>query len=595
MIKNNTINWCLFLLWSTITVTLIYHHSFWGDEVINLIFGIGADSQYGMHGNGHPAVWFLLLKGLYLVFHQVWVLPLASFLVAAVAVWLFIFKAPFGLLFKILFLLSNFALYEYVVMARNYGISMLVMFVLAIVLSQERLKKKWTGPCLFVLCNTNIHSAILAVAYVFGSLVKAVKSREINNRDKKVEIAGASFFTALGLIVCFFTVFPTFDTVASKQAQSFFQWKNFTTLLVLPSTFRDVTYEEYALEKPVGKIAEIDDIYKDKQNTGVEKYLVDDKNCLNEYLGKEHAKVCDEKKIKKSDIIKVKVWNKSLSALSFILIALSFLALYGDLDLFASAVFGFFCLDFFFSFIYWGAYRHQALWLVFMVSLLWVSRNNNKAFSVNITKIRRLGYNAFTVIIALQIWPAASHAYNELFATPNSNAKLFSKLLKGDDDLKNSAIISTNDFLIEALHYYVVNPTFIMSQKQFGIVFPFAISDASTYNFDNVLDSANYIAFCNHVPVLILLSDARDTEHRIAPDKITEETLYRYEYLNFYINTQQVDRLRSQAHKIATFAPSVNEFGFSVYKLSPQDAQPQTSCPSQYIFDRTKFDLEHIH
>lgn len=595
MIKKNHMNICLFLFWNIIVIALIYHHSFWGDEVINLIFGIGADRQYGIHGNGHPAVWFLLLRGLYLIFHQVWVLPLASFLVAATAIWLFIFKSPFGLFFKLLFLLSNFALYEYVVMARNYGISMLVMFVLAIVLSHEPLRKKITGFCLFVLCNTNIHSAILAVAYLAGMVMRAVKVKKIPEVNQTKDLINASVFTILGLVVCFFTIFPTFDTIAGKQSENFLQLSNFKPLFVLPSTFREITYEPYSLDKPVDKFKEIDSIYHDKQNKGVEKYLIDDKNCLNDYLGKEHKDVCIKENISKSVILKIKIWNNFIIAISFILIILSFMSLYGDWDLFVSALVGFFCLDFFFSFIYWGGYRHQALWLVFMTSLIWVSRKENMLFAPKIIKIRRVGYNAFTVLIALQVWPATDHAYNEFFAKPSSNAKIFSKMINGNDELKNSAIISTNDFLIEALHYYVKNPTFLMSQRKFGIVFPFRKDENTEYNLGNVLDLANSIAFCNHVDVLILLSDARDTEHRLSPDQITQSALYRYEYMSFYISPEQLERLRSQAHKIATFGPSMNEFGFSVYKLAVTDAQPQTSCPSASIFDRTKFDLAHIH
>ncbi|MFT9296204.1 MAG: hypothetical protein ABF544_10795, partial [Acetobacter orientalis] len=173
------VEWCLFLIWSLITITVILHHAFWMDEVINLIFAIGADSQYGIHGNGHPAIWFLLLRALYAIFHKVWVLPLASFLVAATAIWLFLFKSPFSLRFKILVLCSNFALYEYVVMARNYGISMLFMFLLAIVATNDKIKNKLTGPCLFLLCNTNIHSVIISFSYLFGLFVGAIKDKSI--------------------------------------------------------------------------------------------------------------------------------------------------------------------------------------------------------------------------------------------------------------------------------------------------------------------------------------------------------------------------------------------------------------------------------
>lgn len=595
MTSKTKVQWCLFLIWSAMTATLIYYHAFWIDEVINLIFGIGADSHYGIHGNGHPAVWFLLLRGLYALFHKVWVLPLASFLVAAIAVWLFIFKSPFSLRFKILFLCSNFALYEYVVMARNYGISMLFMFVLAIVATNKRFRNNLTGPCLFVLCNINIHSALISVSYLFGLIVESIKNKTIHLRETRNFLLKTFTCTAIGIVVCFFTIFPTFDTVATKPLNQTLTVHNLENSLLIAKSFNKITYYPYFGAEEKSKKQIIKGIYGNPENKGVYPLLVDDHECLDEYLAKKHTNNCVF-----HGASKIKSTIFSVSRFVFIvfcsfLIYASLFSLYGELSLFCAAIVSLFSIDLFFSFIYSGGYRHQALWLSFMIALLWISKRNNRSFDGKIQRVRSFGYNAFVVLMVLQIWPAVSNAYNGMFATPSSNSRQFSQFMKSDDHIKNGVVMSSNDLLLEAIHYYTAAPAFIISERKFALTFPFAKSENSHYTLDDILNSANAVAFCNRVPVLILLVSNFAREQRIAPEKITHPTLYRYEYLNFYIDPDQLARLQAQTRKIATFREALLEPGYSVYELSPQDAHAQDSCPSQYIFDRKMFDLEHIH
>jgi hypothetical protein len=111
----------------------IKHHVFWRDEVRAFSIAKQAESLPNLlsllRNEGHPPLWYLILKSLYLIFHQNWVLPLASILIAMVAAFLWLFFAPFSVLERVLFLAGVFPLFEFSVMARNYGISMLLMFL----------------------------------------------------------------------------------------------------------------------------------------------------------------------------------------------------------------------------------------------------------------------------------------------------------------------------------------------------------------------------------------------------------------------------------------------------------------------------------
>ncbi len=89
------------------------------------------------------------------------VLPVTSIVIAFAAVTIFMFFAPFPLWFKSLFIFTIFSCYEYSVMARNYGISMLLLFVGAMLYQHRKKYPLLLAFILALLANTNIHSAIL--------------------------------------------------------------------------------------------------------------------------------------------------------------------------------------------------------------------------------------------------------------------------------------------------------------------------------------------------------------------------------------------------------------------------------------------------
>jgi hypothetical protein len=165
----------------------IKHHVFWRDEVRAFSIAKQAESLPNLlsllRNEGHPPLWYLILKSLYLIFHQNWVLPLASILIAMVSAFLWLFFAPFSVLERVLFLAGVFPLFEFSVMARNYGISMLLMFLFC-----TQFKERLTHPYraylpLFFLPTTNAHSAILTGIVVAGLFAELLlkKGRRVSD------------------------------------------------------------------------------------------------------------------------------------------------------------------------------------------------------------------------------------------------------------------------------------------------------------------------------------------------------------------------------------------------------------------------------
>jgi hypothetical protein len=156
----------MFVAWLSVVSFLAWTHLVWRDEVRALSLALQGDNVIamlkGLHGEGHPANWYLLLRATHVFVPRPEVLLLVSVLVAAVALLVLVLRAPFSLPFLALILIARFSIYEYSVMARNYGISMLLLFLFAALYERHRDRDCLLGVLLFLLANCNVHSVALA-------------------------------------------------------------------------------------------------------------------------------------------------------------------------------------------------------------------------------------------------------------------------------------------------------------------------------------------------------------------------------------------------------------------------------------------------
>jgi hypothetical protein len=117
----------MFVFWLGAVSFQSWTHLVWRDEVKALSIALRGNNVFVMLRElcweGHPAVWYLLLRAAHSLFPRPEILLLISLMVAAVALLILVLRAPFSLPILALLLIARFSLYEYSVMARNYGIS----------------------------------------------------------------------------------------------------------------------------------------------------------------------------------------------------------------------------------------------------------------------------------------------------------------------------------------------------------------------------------------------------------------------------------------------------------------------------------------
>ncbi len=163
---DGTLRLGLFGVWLIVVAYLAWYHVFWRDEVRAFSLALAGSDVVGMggavHGEGHPLLWYLLLRAAHGLAPVREALPAVALCVGIAGAAFFTWRAPFRPLIVVAVLFSGWMTFEYTVMARNYGISMLLMFVIADRFARGRDGALATGGLLFLLCNTNVPSVILA-------------------------------------------------------------------------------------------------------------------------------------------------------------------------------------------------------------------------------------------------------------------------------------------------------------------------------------------------------------------------------------------------------------------------------------------------
>jgi hypothetical protein len=211
----------LFLLWLAVTLTLAINHVPWRDEARAWLLMLQGDSWGEMfravQGEGHPFLWYMLLRAGNDLFGTPDVLPVIGLLIGIPTVALLVFRAPFRLGLLAVLIFSLHLGFEFTVHARNYGIAALVM--LAIAARWPRIRDNlWLGGLLLILCNTNVPSVFLAGSfYLYRLLELWSEQRDLRAPEWRRAVLNG-ILLALGALLCFLAVYPPANEAAADAA-----------------------------------------------------------------------------------------------------------------------------------------------------------------------------------------------------------------------------------------------------------------------------------------------------------------------------------------------------------------------------------------
>lgn len=213
----------LLLVWLALAAWLTWTHVPWRDEArawsLMQLGQSWPDMFRAVHGEGHPYLWYIILRAGWDLFGVKQVLPVAGFLIGTAAAALLILRAPFRLGAIALIVFGVWLGFEYVAVARNYGMAVLVMFAIAALWRRIR-DSLWLGLLLLALCNTNVPSVFLAGAILlYRTLELWGEQRPQISPEWRRWLCNA-LLALVGVILCFIAVYPPVnDAASSTQAQ----------------------------------------------------------------------------------------------------------------------------------------------------------------------------------------------------------------------------------------------------------------------------------------------------------------------------------------------------------------------------------------
>jgi hypothetical protein len=228
------------------------------------------------------------------------------------------------------------------------------------------------------------------------------------------------------------------------------------------------------------------------------------------------------------------------------------------------------CLSVFFSLVYPGDYRHQATWLAFVIAMYWIcwtpnrpmreqaaSRGNGRSFAL----VRGIGFACFLVLIGVQATLGlADLAFAAIVGTPESRSRDFAGLVSRRPELKDAILIGDPDYMLEAMHYYLPDPTYFVRERRYGEYVRFTRKARLDLTLGDILDEARAIRASTARPVAIVLA------WRLG--EIDPARVYRESYVwTFSAPGDQIERFREATTLLAQFPKATSNESYDVYLL----------------------------
>jgi hypothetical protein len=232
----------------------VLRHEMWRDELQAWMVADRAHSVPQLFANlryeGNPVLWHSLLFGLSSFTSNPLAMQLLHVLIASAFVYLLARYGPFTRVQAILFAAGYFALFEYALISRGYGLGVLLAFAFCAVFEARYRRPILLGALLFLLANTTVYGLIIALC-LGGLLALDVLGgglgREPRPAGRAAMLAGAALLL-LGALLSVLQILPEPDNT--------FTGRRFFSLAWHPARFRAVLGTAMASYLPIPEPAD---------------------------------------------------------------------------------------------------------------------------------------------------------------------------------------------------------------------------------------------------------------------------------------------------------------------------------------------------
>lgn len=210
------------LLYAVALIFIMYYHEPWFDEAQAWLIARDATIREILtsitHYEGHPPIWFLIL----MPFAKLGVpfelgVKTVNFIIATIAMGIFIFKAPFKRIVRLTIPFTYFFFYQYGVISRPYSLMMLGFALSAVCYKQRNQKPFRFAAALSLICSSGAFGMAIAAGISIAWLFEVIGTKL--SMDNFVFFMKSKIFYALLVLLTYnilllILIYPYNDTYA---------------------------------------------------------------------------------------------------------------------------------------------------------------------------------------------------------------------------------------------------------------------------------------------------------------------------------------------------------------------------------------------
>lgn len=431
-------------------------HEVWRDEVTLIMRAAESRSLVELLNNvrasGHPPLFQLLLYWGYKVFPHYIVLKIVNITICVAAIYIFLLRSPFSWVQKILFICGILPLYIYPVINRNYGISMLLIFIVSIFYKERFNKIIPLSIALILLAQVHAHSLIIVMAIVFSMIVEMLFIRGNVTIQKPNPTKLAAGFTILGAGIIYLLIYMIPD-----KTSTLFSVNTLSIAAIKEALVRAVLFPGITFSKVFGF------------DNGL--------------------------------FANILIWGLYVHLLSKINL----------LIIFSSAVIG---LTLFFILVYPSEeMRHLGSLYLLMIFIFWTDTYPSKEIKVPLKIVEKLRYfisshkNAFfTFLLIIHVCMAYPVIRGDI-QRPYSSSKDLAAFIKKNPLFKEAIIMAEPDSMLLSLPYYLDNPMYLYRENRFGKTRTYTTDSILASSMETLLSSGEFLQKEYGKEIIILLGE----------------------------------------------------------------------------------------
>lgn len=510
--------WLTLAAYTAMLIALAVRHEMWRDEVRAFSVATRAASWGQMlsdlHQEGHPALWYVVLRAAYAVTHSNLVLPVAALLIAVATAYLILRYAPFPFWLRVLAIFGVFLGFELSVVARNYGIGVLLMIATCVVFPR-RLERPWLpATSLAMMANTSVHGALASLVILFILLADAFNAERRESLSRLQTILSVAL-VVVAVAIAFWTARPTPDMVWAFNPGQLDLARMGRTILTDPGLAL-----KGVLGSNVAAAGEFPWRFLHLNSEAASRVIVD-------------------------AVLLWLAWSLRRRPIHLIAMIIT--------------IVGF---ELLFRHVYSGSLRHEGVIAFLLFSICWLAADA-RLERTDPAGRRRIALGLLPLfVVQSAALPFVARRY---FFKPASGSKAYGKFLASHPKYRDAILMGEPDYLMEAMPYYAPNRVYMPRQGEFHyrVYFDRGQKRIQDLTLTGLLTIADRVACANRSTVLLALGNTD-----IARKRAGRATLG-YKGASFTWTDLERTLLRRRTTLVASFPVAISDESYHIFEVSP--------------------------